>query len=483
MTVRCQRIAIIGGGFTGTALTIELLRRVSTPLEILLIDRRGHFGRGLAYGTQDDNHLLNVAAAKMSLLDGEPRHFVSWLATTRGNDARDEKSWEQVFVSRKDYGEYLQASLQAAIATAAPEISVRFITDHITAIHPNERNVAITGTAHGGFRVDRAILCLGNPPPATPSWQKAGMRAAKRIINDPWAPAALDAIAPDDDVVLVGSGLTAIDIALSLVAGGHRAPLHAISRHGLLPRVHSEHATAPWLPDLHTIPVTARGQLRWLRGEIARAAKRDIDWRSVIDAVRPHAQMLWSALPLAERRKFLSRLRTYWDIHRHRMSPTIGQRLTALRDAGCLRVSAGGIARIESDGGRLRVSMKQRHGNATAIGTDWIINCTGPTVSYRTIADPLIRCLVDSGNARTDRLALGFDITSDHRVIDDDGVPSPVLYALGPVTRGVLWEITAVPDIRTQCASLAATLADALDEETSVPQWMMRDLSLASAAL
>src|ERR1700744_5915598 len=98
MTVRCRRFAIIGGGFTGTALTIELLRRVSTPLEILLIDRRGHFGRGLAYGTQDDNHLLTVAAAKRSLLDGEPRHFVSWLATTRGNDARDEKSWEQVFV-------------------------------------------------------------------------------------------------------------------------------------------------------------------------------------------------------------------------------------------------------------------------------------------------------------------------------------------------------------------------------------------------
>jgi uncharacterized NAD(P)/FAD-binding protein YdhS len=43
-------------------------------------------------------------------------------------------------------------------------------------------------------------------------------------------------------------------------------------------------------------------------------------------------------------------------------------------------------------------------------------------------------------------------------VISRYGYASRNLYALGPLTRGTFWEITAVPEIRRQAASLAQRL-------------------------
>ena len=72
------RIAIIGGGFSGTALAVQLLRRSGGP--VTLIERSGAWGPGLAYGTRCDRHLLNVRAERMSLFPDDPDHFTRWLA-------------------------------------------------------------------------------------------------------------------------------------------------------------------------------------------------------------------------------------------------------------------------------------------------------------------------------------------------------------------------------------------------------------------
>jgi uncharacterized NAD(P)/FAD-binding protein YdhS len=39
------------------------------------------------------------------------------------------------------------------------------------------------------------------------------------------------------------------------------------------------------------------------------------------------------------------------------------------------------------------------------------------------------------------------------------GAESRRLFAVGPVTKGAFWEMTAVPDIRQQCEQLAQGLA------------------------
>jgi uncharacterized NAD(P)/FAD-binding protein YdhS len=48
----------------------------------------------------------------------------------------------------------------------------------------------------------------------------------------------LQHVAQDREILLLGSGLTAIDQVLALRAGEFRGTIHILSRHGLLPQPH-----------------------------------------------------------------------------------------------------------------------------------------------------------------------------------------------------------------------------------------------------
>lgn len=60
-----KKITIIGGGATGTLLAVNLIRNAgSETLEINLVEKKARVGRGVAYSTAADFHLLNVPANK-----------------------------------------------------------------------------------------------------------------------------------------------------------------------------------------------------------------------------------------------------------------------------------------------------------------------------------------------------------------------------------------------------------------------------------
>jgi uncharacterized NAD(P)/FAD-binding protein YdhS len=54
----------------------------------------------------------------------------------------------------------------------------------------------------------------------------------------PWTDPSEAGLDPDGTVLILGTGLTMVDYALSLIDGGHRGRIAAMSRRGLLPRVH-----------------------------------------------------------------------------------------------------------------------------------------------------------------------------------------------------------------------------------------------------
>src|SRR5262245_2605168 len=73
------RVLIIGGGASGVLLAAHLLRTPQTPLIVTLIEQRAELGAGVAYSTNDKDHLLNVRAANMSAYPDDEEHFVRWL--------------------------------------------------------------------------------------------------------------------------------------------------------------------------------------------------------------------------------------------------------------------------------------------------------------------------------------------------------------------------------------------------------------------
>ena len=444
-----RRVIIIGGGASGVLLACHLLRD-ALDLRVTLIERRRELGRGIAYATHNREHVLNVRAANMSAFADEPDHFWRWLVAS-GAVADIECSDPFCFVPRELYGRYVASLIEPLRAGDPRSARLQVVHGEGVALSKSRSGVAVT-MADGAIHVGHvAVLATGHeaPDPA------AGSPHVSRW-TDP-SEAGLD---PDGTVLILGTGLTMVDYVLSLIDGGHRGRIVAMSRRGLLPRVHRR--VEPLRIDAADIPFgTDIAYLaRWFRRIVAWNAGRGGDWRSVVDGIRPFAQQIWRDLTPASRRRFLQHLRAYWDVHRHRLAPAVDTRLKAAVAMGRLSIVAGKITGIERHDRGARVTLRRR--GETAVETLDVaatVECTGIVTDPLATTNPLLRSLFDQGLARPDPLRIGIEVTPDCAIVDAAGASSQRLFAVGPLTRAAFWEIVAVPDIRLQCAALARRLA------------------------
>jgi len=435
VSIRIQRVAIVGGGYSGAMLAARLAER---GVASALIDRTGHFGLGVAYSTPFDGHLLNVRSGRMSAVEGRPDDFVLWLETHRPDQADPEG-----FAPRRLYGLYVQARL-AAVERVHPGL-IECLTGETVAIKGSTVQLA------DGRQVeaDAVVLATGNPAPTT----AAPDSEAGRIIADPWAAGALERIGPADDVIFVGTGLTMVDMVLWLDARGWRGRATALSRRGLKPRAHgARHDTpVPPTPGLGTGPASAR------LAEGRRLARAG-GWRGMMEGLRPLTAALWVAADTAERARFVRHLRPWWDVHRHRLADSIAVALAALEARDRLTIVGGRVRRIEQTVDGVTLAWTPRRGpDQPPLNGRWLIDCTGP--GHDPVKDPLTGPLIASGRARLDRLGLGLELDGSGRALAADGTPDGHLFVLGPPARAAFWETIAVPDIRKRIEDVAATLA------------------------
>jgi uncharacterized NAD(P)/FAD-binding protein YdhS len=443
-------IAVIGAGFSGTMVALHLLARIG-PRAILLCERGGRFAHGAAYGTGEPGHLLNVRAANMSAYPDRPDHFVDWLAMREpGDEAQVHETPAGTFVSRGLYGRYLASLLQTALAEEAGSHRLILVGDEVVDLLPDDGGYRLVLAGGRQHRVAGAVLAMGNRLPVQ-------VELGPYIAN-PWSCAFAMELRQGEPVVVVGSGLTMVDVALQLHAAHFSGPVIAISRRGLLPLTHG--ATTPW--PRPALSEEARGSLprllRRLRSEVEAAGAAGVSWRSVVDSLRPITLALWQGLPAAEQRRFLRHARPWWDIHRHRMAPPVGQQIAAMIAGSYLQVRAGRIQSVETAPDGASVSYRPRNGRQVEeIRAQRVINATG-TVAPEQANSPLLERLIIAGLARPDRHVLGLQLTDGLAVVGEGGV-TPGLWALGPLGRGVFWECTAVPDIRNQAAQVAEGIA------------------------
>ncbi|MBS0640988.1 MAG: FAD-dependent oxidoreductase [Proteobacteria bacterium] len=445
-------IAVIGAGFSGTLTALHLLRRCPATTRVILIERGPQHGSGLAYGTPHPGHLLNVPAGKMSAFPDRPADFLHWLQQQPGIEAT-----AGTFAPRGVYGAYVRSLLQATLQDPVYRGRLLLMRNSVVDMDQAERAVRLTCAQGEPFEADLVVLATGNLPPCPLPIGDGSFFETPFYRHDPWAPDALTNLDPAAPVLLMGTGLTMIDTVIALLDQGHTGPIQAVSRRGLLPHRHKP--AAPLAAGSAPYPTRLAALVRFLRAQAKAAEANGSDWRAVVDALRPFTADLWQALSIPEQRRFLRHARPWWDIHRHRVAGPVAARIDAARASGQLQVQAGRLQSFGDAGDRATVTIQPRRGHtAVTLAAARVINCTGPGIECGRLTDPLLLALFRNGMVRPDPLGMALDVAPSGAVRGADGSLSRRVFAVGPLTRAVFWEMTAVPDIRRQCELLAQHL-------------------------
>jgi uncharacterized NAD(P)/FAD-binding protein YdhS len=306
---------------------------------------------------------------------------------------------------------------------------------------------------------DQVVLALGHFLPQPPQ-SVANLTTTQAYLNNPWDFAALNHIAPDCPVAILGAGHTAIDTLFRLTNSGDTRKVFMLSRRGLLPHshrfAHKPHTQAAFPQYLQTIPNTIRAYVRAIRQEVEQRTHLGGDWRDVINELRAHTPTIWGKLSDRERRSFLIRIAPFWDIHRHRLSPSSHLRLAQMRQSGRVETIAGQILGCEMHGDTVTIRIKQKKNHAIReIVVGAVVNCTGPTYDLSTLANPLVMQLRQAGLLTQDALKVGLKVDEQYQVIAQNGHAAPNLFYVGPMLKAKYWEAIAIPELRIHTFRLA----------------------------
>ena len=469
--VAACRVVVVGGGFSGSMTAVNIARLSEEPLELTVINDGDLVGRGVAYRRRRPEYLLNVAARNMSAFPDDPDHFLRWIRNLPDFEAVPDIDLRERFVARQTYGDYLRCLVQKHLhpAGGTTSVSTRLVIGEAIDIEPEQFGCLVRLADGSAFEADRVVLATGNETPASlpgaetltghPSW-----------VDNPWQ-AWEERLPPaDSDVVVLGTGLTAVDAIITLRAIRWMGGIHAVSRHGWFPHAHFRGIEYPEFPpagvDLATLSLDEL--IAQVRHHCLILHERNANPAIIVDKLRPHTQRIWAGFRPDERLAFAKDHAARWNVFRHLISPDIHAQLTHLQLTGQLQVHAGAIEKLEQSADRIRVHLDDGRSLAGQV----VINATGPSTRLTATSSALLRNLLHRGLIAPDATDLGISVDPDHTALTRDGDRSAWLLALGPLLRGTYWETIAVPELRGQARRVAETVLDQVhsDEDEGAAQ-------------
>ena len=431
-------IVVVGGG-ASASLLLHCLAATGTHRPVVVVDPVERIGPGIAYGTADPLHQMNVCRIRLSADGDRGSHLTGWLAD-HGIPTGDDH-----YLPRHVYGDYL-----ADVARQAKSVvAVSHRRARVEGIRRDDAGWNVTLDDGGSIRAADVVLATGFPKRTSPPFTVP--TGDPRVILDPWSVGARSH-RPTRRVVIAGTGLTMVDVALSLRAAHPDVEVVAVSRRGLLPRTSEPGLPAAIDPDL--LPRPGVGATDLVR-HVIRLGRSEPSWQAVVDNLRPRCNDLWRAMDLRDQRRLLGRWWPWWNVHRHRTAPEVGRALDDMLASGALRIERARVEVVNPRGGRLRVRLGPR-----SIEADRMIDATGPADRLDLACQPALADLVASGHLSADPHGLGVVVGRAGRAIGRTGTPTPGLWTIGALRRGTEWETTAIPEIRSQAEAIADRLAD-----------------------
>lgn len=429
--VYMKRVLVVGGGASGTMVAVNLIRNLTQPIEIWLAEPEIKLGRGIAYRTTDPNHLLNVPAGRMSIFEDDPKHLCNWLEVGEGE-----------FIPRRDFGLYLENVLNHYL-TKNSNVTFKHYQQLVTDIQKQDNKFYCSFDNDSAEYFDLVVLALGHQQTIIPK-ELESFKHDSRVIVDVWQQ-KIDT--SQNNVAIIGTGLTFYDVALSYLAANPEAKIYGISRNGLLPSPHLRHREPP-LP----VPNVAKTSAQAMRDYLVQSGEK---WREAQDGIRHDLQEIWADFPDTEKRNFFDKYFRWWNVLRHRSAPEIDERIKEFIANGSIEIISGSISQITSSIESLILTLD----TGVELLVDQVINCCGNGFE---LSNPLLLTLTKTGLAKTGPLNLGIAVdTKTLQVKNSAGQIVSGLFAIGPILVGELLETTAIPEIKTQAAQIARQLISA----------------------
>lgn len=452
-----SRIAIIGGGFTGATIARHLAERGFESLqEITVFEPRQYLGAGLAYDTEDPSLRLNVAAHRMRAVPGDPGAFVRWLERSRSLAVDPESiSDGGIYARRRDFGAFMHDQMKPFVESG----QIRHVRERARNVQRLQGEWEIESTAGTRILADIVVLATGYPSPSVPAQLSNAVIRSQKLVSHVYGGGLRATCQPEDEILIVGAGLTALDVIASLRAHGHRGRITLLSRSGLLPRCQAAGDFSPHGEfDLDTVS-TARDLLRTVRSTLRDVTEDGLPWQSVFDALRHQGQRIWTLLPSPERKRLLRHLRRWYEVHRYRMPPQLGAILAREMENGGVMQATGRLGRVHERDGRLDIQITGSRGELLqGMTVDRIVLATGPDMAHVLDHQPLLQTMYRQGLLTEDPLGLGIACAADSRALTRGGSSTETLFIAGPLARGTFGELTGVPEIVAQATTVVDTI-------------------------
>ena len=453
-----NHIAIIGGGFSGCLVFIQLLNKITVPTKISIINKEFPLGRGIAYSTNNHSHLLNVRTARMSAFPDDANHFINWILSKKELANYHTPDLPELFVPRAIYGKYIEELLNESIKSKKEFIDTSIFEDEVIDMAKAEIGFDLHLKNAGVINVTKVALCTGIQPPTSIPGAR-NLKEDERVFINPWDKRSTENIKTDDPILIVGSSLTAADTILSLLDNNFAGKIYLLSRHGGIPLAHPivrpphEHIDYNPEADIHKIFSHLKSKIR--------SSLHDTHWHEpVLEEIRPHTQQIWQKLTRSQKERFLRHLNHKWSLLRHRLPCQIHDKLHDLIDSGKITLFAGTIENINLESELIDVTWKSRKDHSkNKLQVQRVINCTGPESNIEKGQNSLFTHLLQRKLIQADDLKLGIHATADGKILVDDKVIEN-LFVMGINLKSTLWESTAVPELRKQTQELADLLIE-----------------------
>lgn len=457
------KIAIIGGGFSGTMIGVHLIEKASTPLEIKIINETEVLNTGIAYNPYSKRALLNVVSSRMSAFASDPEHFLNWLMQQDHFRDKDRTLIANSFLPRYLYGEYLKDIWNHALKRAGEKnIHVDVISSAVMDLTLLKDSIDIELRDQSRLSANYTVIASGNHLPGNPKIKSSFFSSSQHYFQNPWDIRSVSGIGSKEPVLIIGNGLTMVDTVIGLQENGFQGQIVSISPNGfnILPHRHNGLSYTKLVEEIEE--KTGLFELVKLFNKHMKLIREyGLSAEPLIDSLRPLTQTIWKRLTIDEKKIFMSRLRHLWGVARHRIPLHIHDKLQQLRIEGRLHIVSGKLIDIvENEGNIMAWFYDKKQKQSVQLAVSRVINCTGPETDLLKLKDNYLKNALLKGILCQDELKLGINADPNtFEALNSAGNLQSGLYVMGSNLKGVLWESTAVSELRVQAEQIAGDIS------------------------